>query len=242
MKFGTFIYEGRTQKVVFGNGSCLSMEQSRAAELSTPAAFSISRILGEAGRMRPRPGDNEETAARYQDNPPHNNSYVHSEMVEEETAEGGRMATSCEPGSQQKARSRRERRKKARTVFSQTQLFQLQCTFDLKRYLSSAERAGLAAALHLTETQVKIWFQNRRNKWKRQLANELELAQLDPESQVLDPFMSVYDRESVLPAWGDLMPPPSPLYTSICVPYYRALLPHSGPFLSCATLDNYRII
>ena len=34
------------------------------------------------------------------------------------------------------------------------QVFQLESTFDLKRYLSSSERAGLAASLHLTETQV----------------------------------------------------------------------------------------
>lgn len=48
------------------------------------------------------------------------------------------------------------------------QVSQLEMTFEGKRYLSSTERSQLAQKLHLTETQVKIWFQNRRNKFKRQ--------------------------------------------------------------------------
>ncbi|XP_065121608.1 homeobox protein HMX1 [Paramisgurnus dabryanus] len=75
------------------------------------------------------------------------------------------------------------RKKKTRTVFSRSQVFQLESTFDMKRYLSSSERAGLAASLHLTETQVKIWFQNRRNKWKRQLAADFEAANFNHSSQ-----------------------------------------------------------
>ncbi|ODM99930.1 Homeobox protein HMX3 [Orchesella cincta] len=78
-----------------------------------------------------------------------------------------------------------KRKKKTRTVFSRSQVFQLESTFDVKRYLSSSERAGLAASLHLTETQVKIWFQNRRNKWKRQLAAELEAANMAHAAQRL---------------------------------------------------------
>jgi len=66
------------------------------------------------------------------------------------------------------------RKKKTRTVFSRGQVEQLETTFETKRYLSSAERSGLAAVLRLSETQVKIWFQNRRNKWKRQMTADLD--------------------------------------------------------------------
>ncbi|CAL4212691.1 unnamed protein product [Meganyctiphanes norvegica] len=88
-------------------------------------------------------------------------------------------------GAEDTEDERKRRKKKTRTVFSRSQVFQLESTFDMKRYLSSSERAGLAASLHLTETQVKIWFQNRRNKWKRQLAAELEAANMAHAAQRL---------------------------------------------------------
>lgn len=49
-----------------------------------------------------------------------------------------------------------KRKKKTRTVFSRSQVFQLETTFDMKRYLSSSERAALASSLRLTETQVNL--------------------------------------------------------------------------------------
>ncbi|KAM9378045.1 homeobox protein HMX1-like [Phaethornis superciliosus] len=102
------------------------------------------------------------------------------------------------------------RKKKTRTVFSRSQVFQLESTFDVKRYLSSSERAGLAASLHLTETQVKIWFQNRRNKWKRQLAADLEAANLSHTAQRIVRVPILYHENSPASALGFTLPHMSP--------------------------------
>ncbi|XP_032579469.1 homeobox protein abdominal-B [Drosophila sechellia] len=60
------------------------------------------------------------------------------------------------------------RKKKARTTFTGRQIFELEKMFENKKYLSASERTEMAKLLMVTETQVKIWFQNRRTKWKKQ--------------------------------------------------------------------------
>lgn len=58
--------------------------------------------------------------------------------------------------------------RRARTAFTHQQIEALESKFRSARYLSVFERSSLAANLSLSETQVKIWFQNRRTKWKKQ--------------------------------------------------------------------------
>ncbi|KAF2365342.1 Homeobox domain [Trinorchestia longiramus] len=57
--------------------------------------------------------------------------------------------------------------KRIRTAFSPSQLLKLEQAFEKNQYVVGQERKQLAQTLNLSETQVKVWFQNRRTKHKR---------------------------------------------------------------------------
>ena len=71
------------------------------------------------------------------------------------------------------------KKRRPRALFSHAQVYELERRFALQKYLTAHEREQLAGMLHLTETQVKIWFQNRRYKRKRQ---QIEQQRLSPKT------------------------------------------------------------
>ncbi|KAM4745736.1 LOW QUALITY PROTEIN: NK2 transcription factor related 7 [Anableps anableps] len=133
----------------------------------------------------------------------------------EEMNEKDTCAPDSSPDCDSDAKSRSKMRRKPRVLFSQSQVSELERRFRLQRYLSASEREHLAHTLKLTSTQVKIWFQNRRYKCKRQNQDRsLELAGFPPAPRRI--AVPVLVRDGKL--WG-------------AAPY------HSGPY--SVTLGHY---
>lgn len=103
--------------------------------------------------------------------------------------------------------------KRNRTAYTSEQLMTLERAFSGSRYLSRSRRIEIAKSLHLNERQVKVWFQNRRMKHKKEEQEECKyfgkvknLKSMSPQGTEI-----VYQTvTNVPPTYVQNLPPPPP--------------------------------
>ncbi|KAM9306420.1 homeobox protein Nkx-6.1 [Pholidichthys leucotaenia] len=100
----------------------------------------------------------------------------------------------CSPHQNSVLLDKDGKRKHTRPTFSGQQIFALEKTFEQTKYLAGPERARLAYSLGMTESQVKVWFQNRRTKWRKKHAAEMASAKKKQDSET-ERLKSASDNE-----------------------------------------------
>nr|BAO57706.1 transcription factor dlx [Peronella japonica] len=118
--------------------------------------------------------------------------------------------------------------RKPRTIYTSLQLQQLNQRFHQTQYLALPERADLAASLGLTQTQVKIWFQNRRSKYKKILKQNNSNSNSNNNNNTPHPDMNQGQQNGHPQHGGETPPtplqqqPPTPLQQPTPTPLQQA--------------------
>uniref|UniRef100_A0A8C6X6H2 Ventral anterior homeobox 1 n=1 Tax=Naja naja TaxID=35670 RepID=A0A8C6X6H2_NAJNA len=102
-----------------------------------------------------------------------------------------------------------DRPKRTRTSFTAEQLYRLEMEFQRCQYVVGRERTELARQLNLSETQVKVWFQNRRTKQKKDQGKDSEMKSVVSETAATCSVLRLLEQGRLLspPGLPGLLPP-----------------------------------